>query len=128
MDIKQIINFNVMKCPILLFNNLSKNINIGFYLFFPIFIIYFLCINRFYKKDYKIIDNIIEEIVFAKKNRLYLLKNRKTEKRKKKELKIKTIIKIYPIKVKTNITKNIKEKKEEKISYNLNAWCKYYKI
>ena len=121
MDIKQIINFNVMKCPILLFNNLSKNINIGFYLFFPIFIIYFLCINRFYKKDYKIIDNIIEEIVFAKKNRLYLLKNRKTEKRKKKELKIKTIIKIYPIKVKTNITKNIKEKKEEKISYNLNV-------
>ena len=87
MDIKKIANFNVLKCYRLVFSKVGLVINIGFYIFTLIAIVYFICIVLFYKRDYIIIKNIIKDLAYAKENLKYL-KNIK-KKNNKKSIKIK---------------------------------------
>ena len=71
-DIKKIANFDVMKCYNLLLSIDGVKENIGFYVFFPAFLMYFIAIIYFYIKDFKYIKQQINEIVFAKRNLQYL--------------------------------------------------------
>ena len=82
MDIKKIANFNVLKCYRLVFSKVGLVINIGFYVFTIIAIVYFICIVLFYKRDYIIIKNIIKDLVYAKENLKYL-KDKKKKNNKK---------------------------------------------
>ena len=82
-DIKIIANYDILKCVNLVFSKIGLSKNIGFYMFIPSFIMYFVCIVIFYKKEYKIINNYIKDILFAKKNLKYL-GNRRNRKRRKK--------------------------------------------
>ena len=89
MDIKNIVNFNVMKCFYLLFSQKGIIINIGFYANLPIIAMYFACIVIFYKKEFKMLKTQINEIVYAKKNYKYIIekvpKKIKLKKKKKKD-------------------------------------------
>ena len=67
MDIKNIANFNVMKCLSLLFSPKGIIKNIGFYLNIPTFVMYFVCMIIFYKKEFNILKTKINDIVYAKK-------------------------------------------------------------
>ena len=71
MNIKNIINFKVMKCFKLFFSKQGVIINIGFYCFFPAIIVYFASIFIFYIKEYEFIKMQINEIVYAKKRKDY---------------------------------------------------------
>ena len=66
-NLKQIINFDVMKCMKLLFSHEGLKNNIGFYSFFPIIIIYIITLFIFYLKEFKEIMNKINEIIAVKK-------------------------------------------------------------
>ena len=72
-DIKNIINFQVMKCYRLIINIKLLVKNIGFYVFIPTFILYFVCIIIFYKKEFGIIKKDIYDIVEALKKLKLLL-------------------------------------------------------
>ena len=76
-DLKNMINFNVMKCYNLFFDQKKIVTNIGFYVFFPTLIMYIVCVIIFYVKEYKLLKNQIDEIVSAKKNLYYLLNKSK---------------------------------------------------
>ena len=71
-DIKKLINFDVMKCYKLLLSIDGIKGNIGFFVFFPSFLMYFIAIIVFYVKDFKKLKLQINEIVFAKRNLQYL--------------------------------------------------------
>ena len=77
-DIKRMVNFDVMKCFYLIFekNNNNSKKNIGIYIFIPTFIMYFICIIIFIKKDYFLLKMNIEEIIRVKKILRYLNKNK----------------------------------------------------
>ena len=72
-DLKNLINFDVMKCFNLFFDRKKIVRNIGFYIFFPTLIMYIVCIIIFYVKEYKLVKVQINEIVSAKKNLYYIL-------------------------------------------------------
>ena len=72
LDIKKIANFDVMKCYNLLLSIDGIKGNIGFYLFFPPFIMLFISIILFYVKEFKTIKQQISDIVYAKTNFKYL--------------------------------------------------------
>jgi len=72
LDIKKIANFDVMKCYNLLLSIDGIKGNIGFYLFFPPFIMLFISIILFYVKEFKSIKSQINDIVYAKANFKYL--------------------------------------------------------
>ena len=72
MKLETIMNFNVMKCPHLLFSIKGIKTNIGFCSFIPIFLMYFICIFVFYLNDFNVLKNIINEILFAKQNLKYI--------------------------------------------------------
>ena len=66
-DLKQMVNFNVMKCYNLIFSlEIFKN-NIGFYSFFPTIIAFFVALFVLWFKEFKIIKTQIKEIILAKK-------------------------------------------------------------
>ena len=67
-DIKKIANFDVMKCYNLLLDKKGIVKNIGIYIFLPTFIMYFICIIIFFRKEYMMVKNNITEIVEAKIN------------------------------------------------------------
>ena len=71
MNLKQIANFNVLKCFKLVFSKRGLTINIGFYCFFPIIIVYIVSIVIFYLKEINNIKMQVNEIVFAKINKQY---------------------------------------------------------
>jgi hypothetical protein len=58
-NIKKIGNFEVLKCIDLVFSKEGLLKNIGFYLFIPSIITYFVCIYLFYKKEFDIIKKQI---------------------------------------------------------------------
>ena len=90
MDIKNIANFNVLNCTNLLFSKRGLIVNIGFYIFIPTFIMYFICAIIFYKKEYDIIFKSINALFYAKNNLKFLKKKNKTNKpttKEKKEVK-----------------------------------------
>ena len=66
-DLKKLMNFDVMKCYNLLTSISGIKENIGFYVFFPAFVAYFISIIIFYKKDFNLIKYQIKEIVYAKR-------------------------------------------------------------
>ena len=74
-DIKNLINFKVMKCYHLLFQKDTLFNNIGFYIYFPTFIVYFICVILFFKKQYDLIKQSIKEIVDSKKRLKYMIDN-----------------------------------------------------
>ena len=67
MNIKQIANFEVMKCMKLLFSIKGIQTNIGFYSFFPTIIVYIITLFVFYLKEIKRIMHQIDEIIAVKK-------------------------------------------------------------
>ena len=67
MDIKMIANFNVLNCWNLLITKEGIMTNLGFYIFIPAFITYFVCLVLFYLKDYNKIKKQLDDIVSAKK-------------------------------------------------------------
>ena len=87
MNIKKIANFDFLKCYNLITSKEGIIKNIGFYVFIPTFILYFVCIFLFYKKEYKFIKDYINNIVFAKKNFKYIQIKKKKKKPNKIELK-----------------------------------------
>ena len=89
MNIKNIINFKVMKCFKLLFSKRGFIINIGFYCFFPTIIVYITSIIIFYVKEFESIKIQINEIVYAKKNKDYFNKKKPQPKLEYKPKKIK---------------------------------------
>ena len=66
-DIKNIINFNVMKCYRLLLKGDGLSSNIGFYIFLPTLAMYFICLIIFKTKEYDIIKKQINEIIESKR-------------------------------------------------------------
>ena len=76
-DIKNIINFDVMKCYRLLLNFKDLLQNVGLYVFMPAFVLFFVCIIIFYLKDFKIIKQDVCDIVEALKKLKYILENGK---------------------------------------------------
>ena len=89
MNFKKIANFDVLKCTDLVFSKDGLVINIGFYVFVPTVVMYFVCIVVFYKKEYNVIKQYINDLIYAKKNLKYLQKPKKKKKKinnnKKKE-------------------------------------------
>ena len=67
-DIKNILNFNIMKCYYILFSIDGILNNIGFYIISSIILLYFICIILFYKIDYPKIKNQISDIIFVIRN------------------------------------------------------------
>ena len=65
-NIKKIINFDIMKCFNLLLDRKGIVKNIGLYVFLPTFIMYFICIIIFYKKEYILLRKNINAIIKAK--------------------------------------------------------------
>ena len=66
-DIKNLINFNVMKCYRLLLNRDNLTSNIGFYIFMPTIVMYFICLIIFKTKEYALIKKEINDIIEAKR-------------------------------------------------------------
>ena len=85
MNIKQIANFEVMKCIKLLFSIKGIQTNIGFYSFFPTIIAYIVTLFIFYLKDFRKIIKQINEIISVKRL-IGLFKDRKFERKPKKNL------------------------------------------
>ena len=77
MNIKNIANFNVLKCYKLITSKVGIATNIGFYLFIPSFITYFVCLFLFKSKEHKQILVQIKNIAFAKKYEKYIPKIKK---------------------------------------------------
>ena len=65
-DIRQMINFEVMKCYNLLFSLKGIKTNIGFYSFFPTLISFIVSIFFVYFSKFKRIENQINDIILAK--------------------------------------------------------------
>ena len=74
MDFKKIVNFDFLKCYNLLLTKKGIAINIGFYIFIPNFIMYFVCIVFFYKNEFQIFKNQINDLSYAKNNLKYIEK------------------------------------------------------
>ena len=86
MNIKNIANFDVLKCwnLIISFKGLLKNI--GFYSYMPTLITLFITLIIFYAKEYRIIKNQITDIVYAKTFIKYLKKKKPIKPKVKKKL------------------------------------------
>ena len=65
-DIKNIINFQVMKCYRLLLSIKGLTTNIGFFTYIPSFIMYFICLFIVALKGFKMLKQNINDIVDAK--------------------------------------------------------------
>ena len=92
MNIKKIANFDVLKCWKLITSKVGIVTNLGFYLYIPSFITYFICIIIFNYKDFPQIKNQINDLVYA----LHLKKYIKTTKKLLKKEQKKKILKPEP--------------------------------
>ena len=102
-DLRQMTNFNVMKCWKLLFSTKGLKANIGFYSFFPTIISYIISLFIFFPIEFKRINKQIDEIISAKQ----LIKYFKHNKQQNNE---NNFFKIFLDKKKINFI-TIKEKK-----------------
>ena len=66
-DLKQMVNFNVLKCSNLVFSIEAFKNNIGFYSFFPTIFVFFVALFFIWLNEFKRISRQIEEIILAKK-------------------------------------------------------------
>ena len=111
-DIQNIINFKVMKCYNLLLSINALLKNIGFFVFIPTFIMFFICIIGFYFKEYKIIKNDINEIVEALKKLKYILvQGNVGEELKEGNYRDPSILKVFRFKG-MKVSKNLKSIKD----------------
>ena len=93
-NITNIANMKVMKCYNVLFTKKGVLNNIGCYIIIPIIILHFLSIIIFYSKDYKELQNIINEICqFLKYKHNTDIKKDNKDKHKRRITKNKTEIK-----------------------------------
>ena len=65
-NIKQLINFNIVKCIHSVFNKENIKFNFGLYTVIPVKFLLILCILYFYIVEYKNIENEINDIIKAK--------------------------------------------------------------
>ena len=75
-DLRQMTNFNVMKCWKLLFSTKGLKANIGFYSFFPTIISYIISLFIFFPIEFKRINKQIDEIISAKQLIKYFKHNK----------------------------------------------------
>ena len=87
MDIKKIANFDVLKCWRLVMSKEGIITNVGFYMFIPAIICFFITIFFFYLKDFKKLKFQIDEIIQAKKLMKLLSKKKKPNPKPKKKIK-----------------------------------------
>ena len=85
-NLKQLANFDVMKCIKLLFSIIGIKTNIGFYSFFPTIIVYIITLFIFYLKELKRIMNQTDEIIAIKKLIFYPRNKELGPKKKKNKL------------------------------------------
>lgn len=109
-NIKKILNMNVMKCYRVLFIKDGISNNYGVYTIAPIIIIHILLVILFYLKGYFIVKNNINNIIIAKMSKSNINKLNK----KKKKAKNQNIINNEEIQNKSNGINNINMK--DKIS------------
>ena len=115
-NIKSLANFNVLKCTNLVFSKKGLSTNIGFYIFIPTIIMYFVCIYIFYKKEYKILNHYIKDILYAKKNQKYIkshYQKKLKHKLKSERPKIESVFISYLKSRKINLS-NLQEKTSKK--------------
>ena len=112
-DIKNIINFKVMKCYKLLLNIKALLKNVGFFVFIPTFIMFFICMIGFYFNEFKIIKKTIIDIVEALKKLRYLIVQGKIGGEELNEGKYKdpSILKVFRFK-RRKVSKNLKFMKD----------------
>ena len=67
-NIKNIANFEILKCYYLLFTKDGNKNNIGSYIIIPIIFLHIICMLLFYLRDNKIIKSLINKIVYSKRN------------------------------------------------------------
>ena len=67
-NIKNIANFNILKCYKQLFSIKGIKKNIGAFIIIPIIIFHIICIVLFYKKNLSLIQDKIKDIIFGIKN------------------------------------------------------------
>jgi hypothetical protein len=85
MNIKKIANFDVLKCWKLITSKVGIVTNLGFYLYIPSFITYFICIIIFNYKDFPQIKNQINDLVYALHLKKYIKTTKKLLKKKQKK-------------------------------------------
>ena len=68
-NIKNVLNFNIMKCYKVLFTKKGIKKNIGAYIIIPIIFIHFISIVLFYTKGYSILKKKIDKIIDIKMNK-----------------------------------------------------------
>ena len=83
-DLKQMINFKVMKCMNLVFSIKDIKTNLGFYSFFPTIIAYIISLFLYSLLEFKIISFKINEIISSKKIMKLIINKKKQSKRIRK--------------------------------------------
>ena len=76
-DIRKLVNFDVMKCYFLLLDTKNLVKNIGVYIYLPTFISYFICLILFLKLEYNLVKKNVNDIVNAKETMKYLVESGK---------------------------------------------------
>ena len=109
-DIKNIVNFSILKCYKVLFSKNGISKNIGFFILIAIIIFHSITLFVFYLKEFDLLICKIKNIIFSK-NEFQLYKYDKTGKNKKQDNKNKAGIE--------SNKKNKKENKNFKIKFNI---------
>ena len=111
-NIKNIANFNLLICVKVLFSKIGITKNAGFFIIISIGLLHLIALFVFYINQSKLLNKKIKDIMFAIKN-LKLIKDDKTEEKRKKVIKLKEPKNKNKrkIKIKIKIKKKLKIKK-----------------
>ena len=85
-NIKKTANFDVLKCYKLLMSKTGLIKNLGFYLFIPAFITFFVSIFIFYLKEFDQLKQQLDDIVYAKRYQKFI---KETKKKPQEKIKLK---------------------------------------
>ena len=105
-NIKNIANFNILKCYKTLFSKNGIKRSIGFFIIIPIIIFHFICIILFYFNNLNVIKDKIRDIIFGITNWKLVVEDERAKKLKMKKKKEKL--------------RKIAQKKDNQIINNLN--------
>ena len=105
-NIKNIANFNILKCYKTLFSKNGIKRNIGSFIIIPIIIFHFICIILFYFNNLNVIKDKIRDIIFGITNWKLVIEDERAKKLKMKKKKEKL--------------RKIAQKKDNQIINNLN--------
>ena len=119
-DIKNIANFNLMKCVKVLFNKKGKGIiyNIGFYITSSIIVFHIITTIIFYRKDIFVFEKKINKLTYVVKKNIINTENKSKIIKKKNNNKFKN--KNKNIKIKKGNSPPKKEKKIKQITFKQN--------